>query len=185
MVYNRPLDLIETDAVFSLDEDATLTTDEIDFAFHVWRHFPERIVGFPARTHYWDDTKVSWVFTVESSLASIFFFLLSPLSFWFLNRFDSNPISRRLVCCSYRYRMHLTVFFLFSFFAVRLSGDTRPSGPTSIRWCWRERPFIIAIITRSTLIGWVRCCTKRSISRATARTFSSISSWVTWHVNRP
>ena len=55
----RPLDLIETDAVFSLDEDATLTTDEIDFAFHVWRHFPERIVGFPARTHYWDDTKVS------------------------------------------------------------------------------------------------------------------------------
>jgi glucuronyl/N-acetylglucosaminyl transferase EXT1 len=59
MVYNRPLDLIETDAVFSLDEDATLTTDEIDFAFHVWRHFPERIVGFPARTHYWDDTKVS------------------------------------------------------------------------------------------------------------------------------
>lgn len=56
---DRPLDLIETDAVFSLDEDATLTTDEIDFAFHVWRHFPERIVGFPARTHYWDDTKVS------------------------------------------------------------------------------------------------------------------------------
>lgn len=54
----RPLDLIGTDAVFSLDEDATLTTDEIDFAFHVWTHFPERIVGFPARTHYWDDTKV-------------------------------------------------------------------------------------------------------------------------------
>lgn len=59
----RPLDLIETDAVFSLDEDATLTTDEIDFAFHVWRHFPERIVGFPARTHYWDDTKGQWGYT--------------------------------------------------------------------------------------------------------------------------
>lgn len=50
--------MIETDAVFSLDEDVTLTTDEIDFAFQTWRHFPERIVGFPARTHYWDDTKV-------------------------------------------------------------------------------------------------------------------------------
>lgn len=169
MVCNRPLDLIETDAVFSLDEDATLTTDEIDFAFHVWRHFPERIVGFPARTHYWDDTKVSWVFTVESSHAWFDFFLI-----------DSNPISRLLVW-SGRYRMHLTVFFC----ATRLSGDTRPSGPTSIRWSWRERPYIIGIITRSTLIGWVRCCTKRSISRATARTFSSIFSWVTWHVNRP
>lgn len=54
----RPLELIETDAVFALDEDAALTTDEIDFAFHVWTHFPERIVGFPARTHFWDDTKV-------------------------------------------------------------------------------------------------------------------------------
>ena len=56
----RPLELISTDAVFSLDEDVTLTTDEIDFAFHVWSHFPERIVGFPARSHYWDDTKVHY-----------------------------------------------------------------------------------------------------------------------------
>jgi hypothetical protein len=67
----RPLELITTDAVFSLDEDVTLTTDEIDFAFHVWSHFPERIVGFPARSHFWDDTKVIQV----SSSKSIF---LSP-----------------------------------------------------------------------------------------------------------
>jgi len=59
----RPLDLIETDAVFSFDEDVSLTTDEIDFTFHVWRHFPERIVGFPARTHFWDDTKSQWGYT--------------------------------------------------------------------------------------------------------------------------
>ena len=58
VAWRRPRDVIETDAVFSLDEDVTLTTDEIDFAFQTWRHFPERIVGFPARTHYWDDTKV-------------------------------------------------------------------------------------------------------------------------------
>ena len=50
--------MIETDAVFSFDEDVSLTTDEIDFTFHVWCHFPERIVGYPARTHFWDDTKV-------------------------------------------------------------------------------------------------------------------------------
>jgi len=59
----RPLDLIETDAVFSFDEDVLLTTDEIDFTFHVWCHFPERIVGFPARTHFWDDTKSQWGYT--------------------------------------------------------------------------------------------------------------------------
>lgn len=88
----RPLDLIETDAVFSLDEDATLTTDEIDFAFHVWRHFPERIVGFPARTHYWDDTKVS----SASITLALFYIHRAPLSFFLFFFFanleiDSNP----------------------------------------------------------------------------------------------
>ncbi|KAM7288912.1 putative exostosin-1 [Ixodes scapularis] len=32
----------------------------MDFAFRVWQSFPERIVGFPARSHYWDDTKAAW-----------------------------------------------------------------------------------------------------------------------------
>lgn len=54
-----PHPLIKTSAILSLDEDATLNTDEIDFAFTVWRSFPDRIVGYPARSHYWDDSKVS------------------------------------------------------------------------------------------------------------------------------
>lgn len=49
---------IRTEAILSLDEDVVLTTDEIDFAFQVWRSFPERIVGYPARSHYWDESKV-------------------------------------------------------------------------------------------------------------------------------
>lgn len=57
-----PHTFIETDAVLSLDEDATLNTDELDFAYLVWRDFPDRVVGYPARAHYWDDGKVSlWV----------------------------------------------------------------------------------------------------------------------------
>jgi len=44
-----------------LDDDVVLTTDEIDFAFHVWQSFPDRIVGFPARSHYWDNSKVSLI----------------------------------------------------------------------------------------------------------------------------
>ena len=53
-----PHPLIQTSAILSLDEDTVLTTDEVDFAFQVWINFPDRIVGYPARSHYWDDSKV-------------------------------------------------------------------------------------------------------------------------------
>lgn len=56
-----PHPLIETDAVLSLDEDAILNTDELDFAYKVWRDFPDRIVGYPARAHFWDDSKVLFI----------------------------------------------------------------------------------------------------------------------------
>ncbi|XP_046384114.1 exostosin-1 [Ischnura elegans] len=59
----RPHALIQTSAILSLDEDCLLTTDEVDFAFSVWRAFPERIVGYPARSHFWDDAKGSWGYT--------------------------------------------------------------------------------------------------------------------------
>ncbi|XP_055376073.1 exostosin-1 isoform X2 [Condylostylus longicornis] len=58
-----PYQEIKTDAVISLDEDAILNTDEIDFAYTVWRDFPERIVGYPARAHFWDDSKNAWGYT--------------------------------------------------------------------------------------------------------------------------
>lgn len=54
-----PHKFIETDAILSLDEDAILNTDELDFAYQVWRDFPDRIVGYPARAHFWDDSKVT------------------------------------------------------------------------------------------------------------------------------
>ncbi|XP_050347798.1 exostosin-1 [Nymphalis io] len=56
----QPLWAIPTAAVFSLDGDAPLLAEELDFAFRVWQHFPERIVGYPARNHYWDESKVAW-----------------------------------------------------------------------------------------------------------------------------
>lgn len=58
-----PHPLLKSAAILSLDEDALLNTDEIDFAFQVWKSFPERIVGYPARSHYWDDAKGSWGYT--------------------------------------------------------------------------------------------------------------------------
>lgn len=62
-----PYQEIETDAVFNFDEDSLLTTDEIDFALSVWREFPERIVGYPARSHYWDETKNRWSYSSKWS----------------------------------------------------------------------------------------------------------------------
>ncbi|XP_061785764.1 exostosin-1 isoform X2 [Nerophis lumbriciformis] len=56
-------DVILTDAVLSLDEDSVLSTNEVDFAFIVWQSFPERIVGYPARSHYWDSSRSCWGYT--------------------------------------------------------------------------------------------------------------------------
>ncbi|KAE8599516.1 hypothetical protein XENTR_v10017217 [Xenopus tropicalis] len=58
-----PYDNIVTDAVLSLDEDTVLSTTEVDFAFTVWQSFPERIVGYPARSHFWDSAKERWGYT--------------------------------------------------------------------------------------------------------------------------
>ena len=35
----------------------------MDFAFTVWQSFPERIVGYPARSHFWDSNKERWGYT--------------------------------------------------------------------------------------------------------------------------
>uniref|UniRef100_S4RG15 N-acetylglucosaminyl-proteoglycan 4-beta-glucuronosyltransferase n=1 Tax=Petromyzon marinus TaxID=7757 RepID=S4RG15_PETMA len=58
-----PHEAVTTDAVLSLDEDTVLSTDEVDFAFVVWQSFPERIVGYPARSHLWDSSKSRWGYT--------------------------------------------------------------------------------------------------------------------------
>uniref|UniRef100_A0A8C5TI43 EXT1C protein n=1 Tax=Malurus cyaneus samueli TaxID=2593467 RepID=A0A8C5TI43_9PASS len=58
-----PFEAIQTDAVLSLDEHTILSTSEVDFAFVVWRSFPERIVGFPAQSHFWDREQGRWGYT--------------------------------------------------------------------------------------------------------------------------
>lgn len=57
----------DTAAVLSVNDDTSLSTDEIDFAFSVWLNFPDRIVGFPARSHFWDDVKRSWRYSSKMS----------------------------------------------------------------------------------------------------------------------
>ncbi|KAM7029472.1 exostosin-like 1 isoform 2-T2 [Acridotheres tristis] len=62
-----PFEAIQTDAVLSLDEDTSLSTSEVDFAFLVWRSFPERIVGFPTQSHFWDAEQGRWGYTSKGT----------------------------------------------------------------------------------------------------------------------
>ncbi|KAH1021611.1 hypothetical protein HUJ04_011107 [Dendroctonus ponderosae] len=62
----HPYREIETEAILHIDDDIVmLTSDEIEFAFEVWREFPDRIVGFPSRTHLWDNVTNSWKYESE------------------------------------------------------------------------------------------------------------------------
>lgn len=57
---------IETEAVLSIDDDITmLTPDELEFGFEVWCEFPDRIVGFPSRTHVYDNVTQSYTYESE------------------------------------------------------------------------------------------------------------------------
>ena len=44
---------IETDCVLSIDDDIDfMEPDEFEFGYQVWRRNPDRIVGFPPRSHF-------------------------------------------------------------------------------------------------------------------------------------
>ncbi|KAG4078176.1 hypothetical protein HA402_002228 [Bradysia odoriphaga] len=61
-----PYEEIETEAILTIDDDIVmLTADELDFGYEVWREFPDRIVGFPSRTHVWDNVTNRWRYESE------------------------------------------------------------------------------------------------------------------------
>ncbi|EEZ99036.1 exostosin-2 [Tribolium castaneum] len=61
-----PYNEIETEAILHIDDDIVmLTADEVEFGYEVWREFPDRIVGFPSRTHRWDNATNSWKYESE------------------------------------------------------------------------------------------------------------------------
>ncbi|XP_059618949.1 exostosin-2 [Phlebotomus argentipes] len=61
-----PYEEIETEAILTIDDDILmLTIDELQFGYEVWREFPDRIVGFPSRTHVWDNATGRWKYESE------------------------------------------------------------------------------------------------------------------------
>jgi glucuronyl/N-acetylglucosaminyl transferase EXT1 len=93
----QPHPLIDTDAILSLDEDAIMNTEEIDFAYNVWRFFPDRIVGFPARAHFYDDSKNSWGYT--SKWTNYYSIVLTGAAFYhrYYNYLYTNFLSHLLL----------------------------------------------------------------------------------------
>lgn len=61
-----PYEDIETEAILTIDDDIVmLTADELDFGYEVWREHYDRIVGFPSRTHVWDNVTEKWRYESE------------------------------------------------------------------------------------------------------------------------
>jgi len=76
-----PYSEIETECVLSMDDDISmLTNDELEFAYQVWREFPDRIVGFPSRTHTYDNT--SNQFKYESEWTNDLSMVLTGVAFY-------------------------------------------------------------------------------------------------------
>ncbi|XP_023321307.1 exostosin-2 [Eurytemora carolleeae] len=61
-----PYPEIDTECVLSLDDDITmLSADELEFGYQIWREFPDRIVGFPSRSHFLNQTSGAWNYQSE------------------------------------------------------------------------------------------------------------------------
>lgn len=91
-----PRSVINTTAILSLDEDIKLNSDEIDFAFSVWRTFPDRLVGFPARGHFWGSGKSQWMFS--STWSNQFSMILTSGAFYhkYYNFMYTHHLARRV-----------------------------------------------------------------------------------------
>ncbi|KAB7508164.1 Exostosin-2 [Armadillidium nasatum] len=61
-----PYEEIETECILAVDDDINMmTADELEFGYHVWREFPDRIVGFPSRNVVWNNVTMSWKYDSE------------------------------------------------------------------------------------------------------------------------
>jgi hypothetical protein len=65
--------LAKSPAVLLLDEDIALSSDEVRFAFAVFREFPDRLVGFAARNHLWDSDRKLWRYSSKVTIFVLFF----------------------------------------------------------------------------------------------------------------
>nr|XP_036873781.1 exostosin-like 1 isoform X2 [Manis javanica] len=100
-----PYSAISTDAILSLDAHSSLSTNEVDFGFAVWQSFPERMVGFLACSHFWDEAQGGWGYTTQRA----------------------NKFSMVLTSAAFYHRYYHTLFTYSLPKALRTLADEAPS----------------------------------------------------------
>lgn len=95
-----PLEVIRTQAIFTVDDDITLENGDILLAFRVWRENRDRIVGFPARYHEWNPKSKRWFYSSGYKMGQSL--ILTGATFlhkhyFFLYSYVMNPAIRELV----------------------------------------------------------------------------------------
>ncbi|CAK9146010.1 unnamed protein product [Ilex paraguariensis] len=66
-----PRELINTRAVLICDDDVEVDLKSVEFAFRLWRLDPDHLVGIFARSHDFDLSKKTWIYTVHPEKYSI------------------------------------------------------------------------------------------------------------------
>ncbi|KAF5401554.1 hypothetical protein PHET_04819 [Paragonimus heterotremus] len=148
-----PFDLIDTDAVFTLDDDLALPQDEILVAFRAWQENRDRIVGMPSRVHIWHAESGTWIYEWNRSCAysmvltgAAFFHKYYLFSYtWEMPSALRTIVDEHMNCEDIAFNfwvahltrktpIHVSVPPIFSFYKTPLV--VRPRNLASIQFCF-------------------------------------------------
>ncbi|CAH8441158.1 unnamed protein product [Schistosoma bovis] len=73
----QPFHEIPTLAVFAYSLNLNITVEQLNFAYLTWQEFPNRLVGFQARSHYWNTTDNLWKYDDNPSMKHFSIVLLN------------------------------------------------------------------------------------------------------------
>ncbi|KAK4729195.1 hypothetical protein R3W88_022183 [Solanum pinnatisectum] len=86
----HPHTSITTRSVLICDDDIEPDTNSINFAFNIWKSNPDRLIGFFVRSHNYDLTHKSWIYTMETQKYSIMLTKFMILNFQYLHQYTCN-----------------------------------------------------------------------------------------------
>ncbi|WMV40378.1 hypothetical protein MTR67_033763 [Solanum verrucosum] len=86
----HPHTSITTRSVLICDDDIEPDTNSINFAFNIWKSNPDRLIGFFVRSHNYDLTHKSWIYTMETQKYSIMLTKFMILNFHYLHQYTCN-----------------------------------------------------------------------------------------------
>ncbi|CAG2103424.1 unnamed protein product [Medioppia subpectinata] len=87
---------LDTDCVLQLSAHSLLSSQELEFGFSVWRAFPQRVVGFAARDHFWADG----AFEYSSKWTNRYSLVLTDSAFY--HKYATVVVARSLIIVLFR-----------------------------------------------------------------------------------